>query len=198
MTPAESHESAATTMITFKCNLLILILLHAPLVGSTSAVCEPSPNIFSLLTPSTAIPREAGPLADAILADTDLKRVLKKVSAFVNPQMEPYHYQNGGDWTWFGARIVAEMARRGYAGLAYRELRPMMERVLENDGFFEWYGIDNQPHGSSSFKGSAGVLADAIGALMAWAEGVHACGGGYDPDDPYPESDGQPMAENTR
>jgi len=30
------------------------------------------------------------------------------------------------------------------------------------DGFFEWYTVDNQPKGSGTFRGSAGVLWKAI------------------------------------
>ena len=32
-----------------------------------------------------------------------------------------------------------------------------------NNGFYEWYKIDRTPTCSANFKGSAGVLAKAIG-----------------------------------
>ena len=82
--------------------------------------------------------------------------------AFKNPQMKPYGYQNGGDWTWFGARMVQQLIRYGFIEEAYEALRPMCTRVIENDGFFEWYTIQNKPKGSGTFRGSAGVLYKAI------------------------------------
>lgn len=45
----------------------------------------------------------------------------------------------------------------------------MLDRVLEHDGFFEWWTPDNQPKGSGKFRGSAGVLIEAIRELRAWA-----------------------------
>ena len=38
----------------------------------------------------------------------------------------------------------------------------MVQRVKENDGFYEWYTVDNVPKGSGIFKGPAGVLYKAI------------------------------------
>ena len=81
---------------------------------------------------------------------------------FLNKGMYPYGYQNGGDWTWFGGRTVIALFNHGYKEEAYKHMRPMMERVIKNDGFYEWYTIDNTPNGSASFRGSAGVLFDAI------------------------------------
>ena len=46
----------------------------------------------------------------------------------------------------------------------------MIDRVLKNKGFYEWYGQGCVPRGSGSFKGSAGVLAKAVEMLKAWAE----------------------------
>lgn len=89
---------------------------------------------------------------------------------FKNPVMAPYSYQNGGDWTWFGARLVRQLAQHGMAEEAYRELVPMLERVLENHGFYEWWTIENQPRGSGTYRGSAGVLLEAIAELQHWAQ----------------------------
>jgi glycogen debranching enzyme len=52
--------------------------------------------------------------------------------------------------------------RFGFVEEAYAQLQPMVERVKENDGFFEWYTVDNEPKGSGTFRGSAGVLYKAI------------------------------------
>ncbi|MFO1500510.1 MAG: endo-1,4-beta-xylanase [Verrucomicrobiota bacterium] len=88
---------------------------------------------------------------------------------FKNPGMsEPYSYQNGGDWCWFGGRMVQQLALRGRVTDAYQELRPMVERV-QRHGFHEWWSRDNQPRGSGQFRGSAGVLARAIEHLEEWA-----------------------------
>jgi hypothetical protein len=84
---------------------------------------------------------------------------------FKNPSMYPYGYQNGGDWTWFGARMVRQLAENGYKQEAYEALRPMINRVIENNGFYEWYTIDGKPTGAGKFRGSAGVLATAIESL---------------------------------
>jgi len=89
--------------------------------------------------------------------------------AFLNPGMGPYQYQNGGDWTWFGARMITALVRHGFAREAYEELQPMTWRVIQNDGFYEWYTIEGEPKGAGNFRGSAGVLMEAIDALRAWA-----------------------------
>jgi len=90
---------------------------------------------------------------------------------FKNPAMRlPYSYQNGGDWSWFGGRMIQQLVKHGYPAEAYRELRPMAERVQRVGGFYEWWSLDNQPRGSSGYRGSAGVLGRAIELLQEWAE----------------------------
>lgn len=90
---------------------------------------------------------------------------------FANKIMNPvYSYQNGGDWTWFGGRMVLELVKNGFVKEAYEQIQPMTERVVKNKGFYEWYSINNEPRGSGTFKGSAGVLMDAIEALERTAE----------------------------
>ncbi|MGY4384047.1 glycogen debranching enzyme [Pedobacter sp. UYP24] len=84
---------------------------------------------------------------------------------FKNSGMNPYNYQNGGDWTWFGGRMISELIRFGYMKEAKEALTPMLERVMKNKGFYEWYTPDNRPQGSSSFRGEAGVLWTAISQL---------------------------------
>jgi glycogen debranching enzyme len=89
---------------------------------------------------------------------------------FMGKGMYPYGYQNGGDWTWFGARMIQQLIRNGFVEEAYREIQPMVERVKVNDGFYEWYSVDNEPRGSGTFRGSAGVLYTAIEMFEEWAE----------------------------
>lgn len=82
---------------------------------------------------------------------------------------KPYVYQNGGDWTWFGGRMIQQLIAHDMVEEAYAEMRPMIDRVLQNQGFYEWYGMGGVPSGSGHFKGSAGVLAKAIEMLTDWA-----------------------------
>lgn len=88
---------------------------------------------------------------------------------FQNKGMYPYGYQNGGDWTWFGGRMIQQLIRNGFVQEAYDEVQPMLERVVKNKGFFEWYKVDGTPSGSGTFRGSAGVLHKAIEDFRIWA-----------------------------
>lgn len=89
--------------------------------------------------------------------------------SFQNPGMGPYSYQNGGDWTWFGARMVTDLVHYGYIRQAYNAIMPMVKRVVKNDGFYEWYTVSGKPRGSAKFKGSAGELMYAVESLQKWA-----------------------------
>ena len=88
--------------------------------------------------------------------------------SFKNTGMGPYSYQNGGDWTWFGGRMVTQLLRYHLLDEAREAIEPMLRRVLNNKGFYEWYTPANQPMGSSGFKGEAGVLWTAIGQLKEY------------------------------
>jgi hypothetical protein len=82
----------------------------------------------------------------------------------------PYEYQNGGDWTWFGGRMIQQLIKHEFVEEAYELSRPMFQRVIENDGFYEWYRMDGSPAGSAEFKGSAGVLGKTVILFREWAE----------------------------
>ena len=82
--------------------------------------------------------------------------------SFENKGMYPYGYQNGGDWDWFGGRMVLQLIQHGFVTEAYTHIQPMLKRAAANNGFYEWYTVDNEPKGSGTFRGSAGVLHDAI------------------------------------
>jgi len=82
----------------------------------------------------------------------------------------PYFYQNGGDWTWFGGRMIQQLIANGFVREAYEEVRPMMDLVVKNKGFYEWYGKGGTPSGSGKFKGSAGVLSKSITQFKDWAK----------------------------
>ena len=81
---------------------------------------------------------------------------------FENKVMGEYYYQNGGDWTWFGARTVQQLIRYGMYEEAYSAISPMLDRVIKHKGFYEWWTPAGVPSGSSSFRGSAGVLWKSI------------------------------------
>jgi glycogen debranching enzyme len=89
---------------------------------------------------------------------------------FKNKGMYPYGYQNGGDWTWFGGRMIQQLVHYGMLNEAYDQLIPMIKRVKDNNGFYEWYTVDNKPKGSGTFRGEAGVLYKAIVMLEAAVE----------------------------
>jgi len=89
---------------------------------------------------------------------------------FKGKGMYPYGYQNGGDWTWFGARMIQQLIKYGYVQEAYEQIQPMLKRVKDNNGFYEWYSVDNKPQGSGTFRGEAGVLYTAIVMFEEWAK----------------------------
>ena len=89
--------------------------------------------------------------------------------SFKNKSMSVYGYQNGGDWTWFGGRMIQQLIKNGFVEEAYDQIQPMVKRVKDNDGFYEWYTVDNKPKGSGTFRGSAGVLYDAIILFQEYA-----------------------------
>ena len=90
---------------------------------------------------------------------------------FENKIMNPeYSYQNGGDWTWFGGRMIQQLIKNGFVQEAYEQMIPMVKRVKDNNGFYEWYSVDNKPRGSGTFRGEAGVLYTAILLFEDWAK----------------------------
>ena len=84
---------------------------------------------------------------------------------FKNEIMGPYQYQNGGDWTWYGARMVHALLKYGRVREAEEILLPMLDRVIKNQGFNEWYTVEGEPMGSGTYRGEAGVLYSAIKML---------------------------------
>ncbi len=128
----------------------------------------------------TAIAIEAGLLSrrEVKISLDEMVRRVKKAGApsigltlyppypagyFANKIMSTeYSYQNGGDWTWFGGRMIQQLIRYGFVKEAYEQVLPMVKRVKDNNGFYEWYSVDNKPRGSGTFRGEAGVLYTAI------------------------------------
>ena len=134
----------------------------------------------------TAVAALAGLLSPEEVADAN-RRMLENVAAagaqsigltlypaypsgsFANPMMGAWQYQNGGDWTWFGARWIQALVQYGMLQEAYDELRPMLQRVVDNKGFHEWYKLDGTAVGSGTYRGAAGVLFTADRMLRAAA-----------------------------
>lgn len=86
------------------------------------------------------------------------------------PNMHPYVYQNAGDWTWFGGRMIQALIANGFIKEAIDELNPIIERTIARKGFYEWYDVrTGEPKGSGDFRGEAGVLFDTIIMLREWA-----------------------------
>ena len=135
----------------------------------------------------TAIAIEAGLLSkDEIKTSVDemIRRVKEAGAASIGLTLYPpypegffenkimnqeYSYQNGGDWTWFGGRMIQQLIKNGFIEEAYELIQPMVKRVKDNDGFFEWYTVDNKPKGSGTFRGEAGVLYKAITMFEEYA-----------------------------
>lgn len=81
---------------------------------------------------------------------------------FKNSWLSAYYYQNGGDWTWFGGTHDPTIDRQRFLPRSLtRPFHPCIDRVIANNGFFEWYTPEGKPN-SGNFKGSAGVLWKAI------------------------------------
>jgi hypothetical protein len=89
---------------------------------------------------------------------------------FKNPIITEYGYQNGGDWPWFGARMVQQLVAHGLVAEAYDALRPMVMRAERDHGFFEWYTLAGEPRGSNAYRGGAGQVGRAIEMLLEWAQ----------------------------
>jgi len=82
---------------------------------------------------------------------------------FKHPALdEPYEYQNGGQWDWFGGKLVLEMFKRGLARTARAKLLEIARKNVANGGLYEWEGRDGTPRGSDFYAGSAGSLGQAL------------------------------------
>ncbi|MDR3056749.1 MAG: hypothetical protein LBU84_01245 [Prevotella sp.] len=80
---------------------------------------------------------------------------------FKNKGMAPYNYQNGGDWTWYGGRLVQQLIANGFYSEAYEAISPILDRTIKHNNFYEWWTPEGIPH-CGNFRGSAGVLWKAI------------------------------------
>ena len=88
---------------------------------------------------------------------------------FQSPSMGPGSYQNGGDWTWFGGRMVHALVRYDFGFQAWEALSPMLDMVLDAGDFYEWHQTDGTPRGAYPYRGAAGVLWSAIQDIRTWS-----------------------------
>jgi hypothetical protein len=75
---------------------------------------------------------------------------------------EPYEYQNGGQWDWFGGKLVYALFDNGFSRAAKDKLREIILKNLRNGGLSEWDDPAGSPRGSDFYSGSAGSLAKAL------------------------------------
>jgi len=122
------------------------------------------------------------PQADSIFENAERLRALNHFSTisttlippyaagvFLHPAMrEPFRYQNGGAWDWFGAALVQAEFERGYSEQARVHLDQIAARVLKaGAGLHEWYARDGSPGGSASYASSAAAIHNAVlGGLL--------------------------------
>ena len=86
-----------------------------------------------------------------------------RAGLFAHPAMrEPWSYQNGGQWDWFGARLVVAAFQRGQSDRARRWLGELAQKAGRSGGLYEWHTRDGQGRGSPTYAGSAGTLAAAV------------------------------------
>jgi hypothetical protein len=82
---------------------------------------------------------------------------------FAHPILrDAYAYQNGGQWDWFGGRLVLAAFERGEAAFARRELGRIADQAARNGGLFEWTTREGKGRGSAAYAGSAGALGAAV------------------------------------
>lgn len=82
---------------------------------------------------------------------------------FRHPMLDdPFEYQNGAQWDWFGGKLIYALYQNGYSRAATQKLQEIIRKNIANRGFFEWDNREGVGMGSDSFCGSAGSLAKAV------------------------------------
>jgi hypothetical protein len=86
-----------------------------------------------------------------------------RAGLFAHPAMrEPWTYQNGGQWDWFGARLVLAAFQSGDSTRARRWLGELAAKAQRSGGLYEWHTREGEGRGSPKYAGSAGALAAAV------------------------------------
>lgn len=82
---------------------------------------------------------------------------------FKHPLLDdPYEYQNGAQWDWFGGRLIYVMFEKGFSELAKEKLLEIISKNVKNRGFFEWDNKEGVGMGSDFYAGSAGSMGKAL------------------------------------
>lgn len=82
---------------------------------------------------------------------------------FKHPIMdEPFEYQNGGQWDWFGGRLIFAMFECGFSRKAKEKLIEIAQKNRTNGSLFEWDTKEGIGQGSAYYSGSAGSLGKAL------------------------------------
>ncbi len=82
---------------------------------------------------------------------------------FKHPAVDQtYEYQNGGQWDWFGGKLIYALFDNGFSRAAKEKLREIILKNLRNGVLSEWDDPAGNPRGSDFFGGSAGSLAQAL------------------------------------
>ncbi|NRA44113.1 MAG: hypothetical protein HRU09_04045 [Oligoflexales bacterium] len=87
---------------------------------------------------------------------------------YQNPIMQPYEYQNGGQWDWFGGR-ASIMVGKNNPVLGKKKLEEIADKVLKNGTFYEWEHLDGRPGAGPHFR--AGAAAFLSSALKLYVDG---------------------------
>lgn len=75
---------------------------------------------------------------------------------------EEFAYQNGGEWDWWGGRLLLAAFQRGQSAFARHELSRIAAQAVRAGGLYEWSTREGQGRGSPRYAGSAGALGAAI------------------------------------
>jgi len=82
---------------------------------------------------------------------------------FKHPALdESYEYQNGGQWDWFGGKLLFTMFEAGLSEIAREKLLEVIRKDVSNGGLCEWDTQKGLGRGSDFYAGSAGSLAKAL------------------------------------
>jgi hypothetical protein len=75
---------------------------------------------------------------------------------------EPYEYQNGGLWDWFGGKLIYALFESGFSRAARDKLLEVIRKCVANGVLSEWDDARGGARGSEYFSGSAGSLGLAL------------------------------------
>jgi hypothetical protein len=82
---------------------------------------------------------------------------------FKHPLLDdPYEYQNGAQWDWFGARLIYAMFQEGFSQKAKEKWFEIIKKNIANRGFFEWDNKEGIGMGSDFYAGTAGSMGRAL------------------------------------